>query len=49
MSRRVAPPARGRCDVLHDDRHDLVAFCDPDQPAERWIECSPDLVEVARP
>jgi len=41
MSRRVAPPARGRCDVLHDDRHD--------QPAERWIECAPDLVVVARP
>jgi len=49
MSRRVAPPARGRCAVLHDDRDGHVVFCDPDQPAERWIECSPDLVEVSRP
>jgi len=47
MSRRVAPPARGRCDVLHD-RDGQVVFCDPDQPAERWIACEPALPVVVR-
>jgi len=49
MTDRVAPPARGRCDVLHDDRDDMVVFCDPDAPDCRWIACEPDCVEVARP
>jgi hypothetical protein len=49
MSDHVAPPRPEGCDVLHDDRHDLVTFCDPDLPAERWIACDPDLPVVARP
>jgi hypothetical protein len=49
MTERVAPPARGRCDVLHDDRDDVVVFCDADAPDNRWIACDPDLTVVARP
>jgi hypothetical protein len=48
MSERVAPPARGRCDVLHD-RDGAVVFCDSDRADSRWIACEPDVVEVARP
>jgi hypothetical protein len=48
MSEYVAPPARGRCDVLHD--HDgMVVFCDPDAPDDRWIACEPDLPVVVQP
>jgi hypothetical protein len=49
MSEYVAPPARGRCDVLHDDRNGEVVFCDSDRPDNRWIACDPDLTVVARP
>jgi hypothetical protein len=48
MSEYVAPPARGRCDVLHD-RDGVVVFCDADAPDNRWIACDPDLPVVARP
>jgi len=48
MSRRVAPPARGRCDVLHD-RDGHVVFCDPDAPDARWIACEPELPVVVQP
>jgi len=49
MSDHVAPPARGRCDVLHDDRDGVVVFCDPDAPDNRWIACDPDLPVVVQP
>jgi len=48
MSRHVAPPARGRCDVLHDRDGQLV-FCDPDAPDARWIACEPALPGVVQP
>jgi len=48
MSRHVAPPARGRCDVLHDDRDGVVVFCAPDARDARWIACDPELPVVVR-
>jgi len=48
MTAHVAPPARGRCDVLHD-RDGVVVFCAPDAPDTRWIACDPALPVVVQP